>query len=324
MVRRHPKNGDTIAADVPRLANRARRAGMAFSPERESAAPAGPAFWGVEGHWWGWLAGPPTRWCARSTAAGAARGSCRRGDLVIPWWAGQATGRPRGADEQHPVHHIWRGRAQEWRLRLETANTGPAVVGAAVPVERDGCRASNSRPIEVNIFRRRFSHRIAAARVRQGRWAGVPSSTAGRTVESGSRRGNSAALTSSSRRSGHLIRYMGRSRPGRPRSFRFRRVTAIQHGKTDLRWLSGGRSQLHQGSGLDHSRSPMPGTAAAGPDELPTIEERVAGFDEGSPRVSPGCPGVRPALTVDGTPGRGVAAASTVPAATARPVWLAG
>jgi acyl-CoA thioesterase-2 len=69
-----------------------------------------------------------------------------------------------------------------------------------------------------------------------------------------------------------IVYTVERARDGR--SFSIRRVTAIQHGEPIF--VLAASFQLRQG-GIDH-QAPMPDVPL--PDELPTLEERYAGYDE--------------------------------------------
>jgi acyl-CoA thioesterase-2 len=69
-----------------------------------------------------------------------------------------------------------------------------------------------------------------------------------------------------------IVYTVERARDGR--SFSIRRVTAIQHGEPIF--VLAASFQLRQG-GIDH-QAPMPDVPL--PDELPTLEERYAGYDD--------------------------------------------
>ena len=152
---------------------------------------------------------------------------------------------------------------------LDTDAPAPASGQAVV----DGLvRLLDLEPIEVNIFRG-VSPEESHQRVFGGQVAGQALVAAGRTVES-DRAVHS--LHSYFIRPGDpavpIVYMVDRARDGR--SFSIRRVTAIQHGEPIF--VLSASFQLHQG-GLDH-QSPMPDVPR--PDELPTLEQRFAGFDE--------------------------------------------
>jgi acyl-CoA thioesterase-2 len=142
---------------------------------------------------------------------------------------------------------------------------GQAVVDGLV-------RLLDLEPIEVNIFRG-VSPKESHQRVFGGQVAGQALVAAGRTVEP-DRAVHS--LHSYFIRPGDpavpIVYTVDRARDGR--SFSVRRVTAIQHGEPIF--VLAASFQLHQG-GLDH-QSPMPDVPP--PDELPTLDERVAAFEE--------------------------------------------
>jgi acyl-CoA thioesterase-2 len=126
--------------------------------------------------------------------------------------------------------------------------------------------------IETDIFRG-VSPKVAMQRVFGGQVAGQALVAAGRTVET-------ARLVHSLHsyfiRSGDpavpIVYTVDRIRDGR--SFSVRRVLAIQHGKP-IFTLSAS-FQLPQG-GIDHQATMPPAPA---PEQLPTLAERYAGFDE--------------------------------------------
>ncbi|HEY3630530.1 MAG TPA: acyl-CoA thioesterase II [Jatrophihabitantaceae bacterium] len=155
--------------------------------------------------------------------------------------------------------------AAELETVTQAPTSGQAVVDGLV-------RLLDLEPIEVNIFRG-VSPKESHQRVFGGQVAGQALVAAGRTVES-DRAVHS--LHSYFIRPGDpaipIVYMVDRARDGR--SFSIRRVTAIQHGEPIF--VLSASFQLRQG-GLDH-QSPMPDVPR--PDELPTIEERVAGFDE--------------------------------------------
>jgi acyl-CoA thioesterase II len=145
------------------------------------------------------------------------------------------------------------------------ARSGQPVVDSLVQV-------LDLEPIEVNIFRGR-SPRVSHQRVFGGQVAGQALVAAGRTVDA-DRAVHS--LHSYFIRPGDpevpIVYTVERARDGR--SFSIRRVTAIQHGEPIF--VLAASFQLRQG-GIDH-QAPMPDVPL--PDELPTLEERYAGYDE--------------------------------------------
>jgi len=145
------------------------------------------------------------------------------------------------------------------------ARSGPPVVDALV-------KALDLEAIEVNIFRGR-SPQVSHQRVFGGQVAGQALVAAGRTVDA-DRAVHS--LHSYFIRPGDpnvpIVYTVERARDGR--SFSIRRVTAIQHGEPIF--VLAASFQLRQG-GIDH-QAPMPDVPL--PDELPTLEERYAGYDE--------------------------------------------
>jgi len=145
------------------------------------------------------------------------------------------------------------------------ARSGQPVVDALVKV-------LDLEAIEVNIFRGR-SPQVSHQRVFGGQVAGQALVAAGRTVDA-DRAVHS--LHSYFIRPGDpkvpIVYTVERARDGR--SFSIRRVTAIQHGEPIF--VLAASFQLRQG-GIDH-QAPMPDVPL--PDELPTLEERYAGYDE--------------------------------------------
>ena len=145
------------------------------------------------------------------------------------------------------------------------ARSGQPVVDALVKV-------LDLEAIEVNIFRGR-SPQVSHQRVFGGQVAGQALVAAGRTVDA-DRAVHS--LHSYFIRPGDpkvpIVYTVERARDGR--SFSIRRVTAIQHGEPIF--VLAASFQLRQG-GIDH-QAPMPDVPM--PDELPTLEERYAGYDE--------------------------------------------
>ncbi len=145
------------------------------------------------------------------------------------------------------------------------ARSGQPVVDALVQV-------LDLEPIEVNIFRGR-SPKVSHQRVFGGQVAGQALVAAGRTVDP-ERAVHS--LHSYFIRPGDpevpIVYTVERARDGR--SFSIRRVTAIQHGEPIF--VLAASFQLRQG-GIDH-QAPMPDVPL--PDELPTLEERYAGYDD--------------------------------------------
>jgi acyl-CoA thioesterase-2 len=145
------------------------------------------------------------------------------------------------------------------------ARSGQPVVDALVQL-------LDLEPIEVNIFRGR-SPNVSHQRVFGGQVAGQALVAAGRTVDA-ERAVHS--LHSYFIRPGDpevpIVYTVERARDGR--SFSIRRVTAIQHGEPIF--VLAASFQLRQG-GIDH-QAPMPDVPS--PDELPTLEERYAGYDE--------------------------------------------
>ena len=127
-------------------------------------------------------------------------------------------------------------------------------------------------PIEVNMFRGR-SPQVSHQRVFGGQVAGQALVAAGRTVDA-DRAVHS--LHSYFIRPGDpkvpIVYTVERARDGC--SFSIRRVTAIQHAEPIF--VLAASFQLRQG-GIDH-QAPMPDVPM--PDELPTLEERYAGYDE--------------------------------------------
>ncbi len=126
--------------------------------------------------------------------------------------------------------------------------------------------------IEQDIFRG-VSPKVETQRVFGGQVAGQALVAATRTIEAGR---TVHSLHSYFIRPGDpsipIVYTVERIRDGR--SFSVRRVTAIQHG-LPIFTLSAS-FQLEQG-GIDHQRA-MPDVPA--PEELPTLAERLAGFDE--------------------------------------------
>ena len=145
------------------------------------------------------------------------------------------------------------------------ARSGQPVVDALVKV-------LDLEAIEVNMFRGR-SPQVSHQRVFGGQVAGQALVAAGRTVDA-DRAVHS--LHSYFIRPGDpkvpIVYTVERARDGR--SFSIRRVTAIQHGEPIF--VLAASFQLRQG-GIDH-QAPMPDVPM--PDELPTLEERYAGYDE--------------------------------------------
>ena len=145
------------------------------------------------------------------------------------------------------------------------ARSGQPVVDALVKV-------LDLEAIEVNIFRGR-SPQVSHQRVFGGQVAGQALVAAGRTVDA-DRAVHS--LHSYFIRPGDpkvpIVYTVERARDGR--SFSIRRVTAIQHAEPIF--VLAASFQLRQG-GIDH-QAPMPDVPM--PDELPTLEERYAGYDE--------------------------------------------
>ena len=145
------------------------------------------------------------------------------------------------------------------------ARSGQPVVDALVKV-------LDLEAIEVNMFRGR-SPQVSHQRVFGGQVAGQALVAAGRTVDA-DRAVHS--LHSYFIRPGDpkvpIVYTVERARDGR--SFSIRRVTAIQHGEPIF--VLAASFQLRQG-GVDH-QAPMPDVPL--PDELPTLEERYAGYDE--------------------------------------------
>ena len=145
------------------------------------------------------------------------------------------------------------------------ARSGQPVVDALVKV-------LDLEAIEVNIFRGR-SPQVSHQRVFGGQVAGQALVAAGRTVDA-DRAVHS--LHSYFIRPGDpkvpIVYTVERARDGR--SFSIRRVTAIQHAEPIF--VLAASFQLRQG-GIDH-QAPMPDVLL--PDELPTLEERYAGYDE--------------------------------------------
>ncbi|HKF31445.1 MAG TPA: acyl-CoA thioesterase II [Jatrophihabitantaceae bacterium] len=145
------------------------------------------------------------------------------------------------------------------------ARSGQPVVDALVKV-------LDLEAIEVNIFRG-SSPQVSHQRVFGGQVAGQALVAAGRTVDA-DRAVHS--LHSYFIRPGDpkvpIVYTVERARDGR--SFSIRRVTAIQHGEPIF--VLAASFQLRQG-GIDH-QAPMPDVPL--PDELPTLEERYAGYDE--------------------------------------------
>jgi acyl-CoA thioesterase-2 len=127
-------------------------------------------------------------------------------------------------------------------------------------------------PIEVNIFRG-TSPKVSYQRVFGGQVAGQALVAAGRTVDT---ERIVHSLHSYFVRPGDpavpIVYTIDRLRDGR--SFSIRRVVAVQHGEPIF--VLSASFQLEQG-GIDH-QTPMPDVAP--PDELPTLEERYAGFDD--------------------------------------------
>jgi len=149
------------------------------------------------------------------------------------------------------------------------ARTEPA---SGQSVVDDLVRLLDLEPIEVNIFRGR-SPQESLQRVFGGQVAGQALVAAGRTVDP-DRAVHS--LHSYFIRPGDpavpIVYTVDRARDGR--SFSIRRVAAIQHGEPIF--VLSASFQLAQG-GVDH-QSQLPDVAP--PEELPTLEERYADFDE--------------------------------------------
>jgi acyl-CoA thioesterase-2 len=142
---------------------------------------------------------------------------------------------------------------------------GQAVVDGLV-------RLLDLEPIEMNIFRGR-SPESSHQRVFGGQVAGQALVAAGRTVDPGR---SVHSLHSYFIRPGDpavpIVYTVERVRDGR--SFSIRRVAAVQHGQPIF--VLSASFQLSQG-GIDH-QSRMPDVASPG--ELPSLEQRAAGFDE--------------------------------------------
>jgi acyl-CoA thioesterase II len=148
----------------------------------------------------------------------------------------------------------------------------PIEPASGQPVVDDLVRLLDLEPIEVNIFRGR-SPQESLQRLFGGQVAGQALVAAGRTVDP-ERAVHS--LHSYFIRPGDpavpIVYMVDRARDGR--SFSIRRVVAVQHGEPIF--VLSASFQLPQG-GVDH-QSEMPDVPQ--PDELPTLEERYAGFPE--------------------------------------------